>query len=156
MMEQLNLYCSSLIAQISWLHIIFVIESCILIVYEIDNGRCADQYRYKNRNCDLWILKYVYPKYNISSTTTTMMLSCCISNFNLNYRTDVMVRDMYMIMWQLKYDINQNFLPLQVSFFYFLFSLFICFSLFCPEKYCLVCRICVFEQILFWRPWTWT
>ena len=111
---------------------------------------------YKNKNCDLWILKYVYPKYNISSTTTTMMLSCCISNFNLNYkRTDVMVRDMYMIMWQLKYDITK--ISSFTSFiFYFLFSLFICFSLFRPEKYCLVCRICVFEQILFWRPWTWT
>ena len=75
-------------------------------------------WNYKNKSCGLLILKYVYPKYNISSTTTTMMLSCCISNFNLNYkRTDVMVRDMYMIMWQLKYDITKIFFLYKFHFF---------------------------------------
>ena len=90
---------------------------------------------YKNKNCDLWILKYVYPKYNISSTTTTMMLSCCISNFNLNYkRTDVMVRDMYMIMWQLKYDITKIFFLYKFHFLFLVFSLYLLFPFFSSRK----------------------
>ena len=77
-----------------------------------------------------WTTKYVYSECNISPTLTKMMLSCCISNFNLNYkRTDVMVRDMYMIMWQLKYNITKIFFFYKFHFSFLVFSLYLLFSL---------------------------